>query len=98
MNTPGYFCMDRMIINQVVLQSIDTEDNDALKAWWSDGAIRFTGMEGYHATVYNASGATVTSFRIDNNEASVPFYTEKGMYIIRAEKDGKALTYKLTVR
>lgn len=98
MNTPGYFCMDGMIVNQVVLQSIDGQDNDNLKAWWSDGAVRFTGMEGYHATVYNASGATLTSFSIDSNEASVPLYTEKGMYIIRAVKDGKVRTYKMTVR
>lgn len=98
MNTPGYFCMDRMIVNQVILQSIDGQENDNLKAWWADGAIRFTGMEGYQATVYNGSGAVVTSFRIDSNEASVPVYNEKGMYVIRAEKDGKTLTYKLMIR
>lgn len=98
MNTPGYFCMDNLIINHVTLAAIDGQETGSAKAYYADGAIRFTGLEGYHATVLNTSGAIITSFSIDSNEASIPLYNEKGIYLIHAEKEGKTITYKLVVR
>lgn len=97
MNTPGYFCMDHMIINHVSLANINGQKEAESKVFYAAGNICFKGMEDYHATVFNSAGKIISSFSIDSQEASVPVYTNKGVYIIRTEKDGNVSTYKVMI-
>lgn len=97
-NTPSYFCMDNMIINHVALAAIDEQKNDNIKIFYTAGALNFTGMEDYHVTITNTAGTVLYSFGIDGNKARVPFYSQKGIYLIRAEKDGNLSSYKVMIK
>jgi hypothetical protein len=67
------------------------------QAWYADGTLHFTNLDGYDCTLLNFSGQGLQKFRISSPVDSRSLRLPAGMYILTAQRGNDRKTFKFII-
>lgn len=98
MNTPSYFSIDQVVSDHVVISSMKAETASGSLAYCADNVLYLKGLNGYSITVTDMRGTPVYQTIANSELFKTYFGATSGIYLVRAEKDGLSVSFKIVVK
>lgn len=85
MNTPAYFCLDKLTVSDQKPSSVEEATVAAVKAYYdrANSVIRVEAAEPVEAAVYNMNGALVLNQHVEGTAAIDMSACPSGVYVVR---------------